>query len=80
MNIKKQAEELTTAYIVSYNVAMKKVNNPGFAAQIAGVVVVAINETLSKQNIEVNPLIWLIAQMMVAKEQEETKETKEMDE
>lgn len=59
--------------------AMKKVRNPEFAAQIAGVVI-AINGTLPKQNIEVNPFIGLVAQMMAAKAQEETKETKEMDE
>lgn len=78
MSIKQQAEELTKAYIASYNMAMKEVRNPEFAAQIAGVVVIAINGTLPKQNIEVNPFIGLVAQMMAAKAQEETKGTEEI--
>lgn len=78
MSIKQQAEELTKAYIVSYNMAMKAVKNPEFAAQIAGVVVVAINGTLPKQNAEVNPFIGLVTQMMATKAQEETKGTEEI--
>lgn len=49
MTIEQQAEELTKAYLVSYNLAMGQVRNPEFAAQIAGMIVVAINGTLPKQ-------------------------------
>lgn len=64
MSIKQQAEELTKAYIVSYNMAMKAVKNPEFAAQIAGVVVVAINGTLPKQSVEVDSFVELFVQMI----------------
>ena len=61
MSIKQQAEELTKAYIVSYNMAMKEVKNPELAVQIAGAVVTAINGTLPKQNVEINSFAELIA-------------------
>ena len=49
----------------SYNLAMTKVRNPEFAAQIAGMIVVAINGTLPKQP-EVNPVMGLLSQMIIA--------------
>lgn len=67
MSIEQQAEKLTKAYIVSYNIAIKEVRNPELAVQIAEAVVVAINGTLPKQNAEVNPFIGLVAQMMATK-------------
>lgn len=77
MTIEMQAETLTKAYISSYNVAMQKVRNPEFAAQIAGMVVVAINMNMSKQQQEVNPVAGLLAQMFVANRQQE--ETENLD-
>lgn len=65
MTIEQQAEELTKAYLASYNLAMTKVRNPEFAAQIAGMIVVAINGTLPKQP-EVNPAMGLLSQMIIA--------------
>lgn len=65
MTIEQQAEELTKAYLASYNLAMTQVRNPEFAAQIAGVIVVAINGTLQKQP-EVNPVMGLLSQMIIA--------------
>lgn len=70
MSIEQQAEELTKACIVSYNMAMKEVRNPELAVQIAGTVVVAINGTLPKQNVEVDSFIELFAQMIAEKAQE----------
>ena len=43
MKIEQQAEELTKAFLASYNLAMAQVRNPEFAAQIAGTVIMAIN-------------------------------------
>lgn len=65
MTIEQQAEELTKAYLASYNLAMTKVRNPEFAAQIAGMIVVTINGTLPKQP-EVNPVMRLLSQMIIA--------------
>lgn len=65
MTIEQQAEELTKAYLASYNLAMTKVRNPEFAAQIAGMIVVTINGTLPKQP-EVNPVMGLLSQMIIA--------------
>lgn len=65
MTIEQQAEGLTKAYLASYNLAMTQVRNPEFAAQIAGMIVVAINGTLPKQP-EVNPVIGLLSQMIIA--------------
>lgn len=65
MTIEQQAEELTKAYLVSYNLAMGQVRNPEFAAQIAGTVVVAISGTMPKQQPEVNPVMGLLTQMIM---------------
>lgn len=64
MSIEQQAEKLTKAYIVSYNMAMKEVRNPELAVQIAGAVVVAINGTLPKQSVEVDSFVELFVQMI----------------
>ena len=66
MTIEQQAEELTKAYLASYNLAMTKVRNPEFAAQIAGTIVVAISGTMPKQQPEVNPVMGLLSQMIIA--------------
>lgn len=73
MTIEQRAEELTKAYIVSYNSAMKQIRNPEFAAQIAGMIVIAINATLPKQQ-ETNPVMGLLAHIMAAAGQEETEQ------
>ena len=44
---------------------MGQVRNPEFAAQIAGMIVVAINGTLPKQQPEVNPVMGLLTQMIM---------------
>ena len=68
MTTEQQAEELTKAYIASYNLAMRQVRNPGFATQIAGMIVVAINGTLPKQKTDANTVmgLGLLAQMIAA--------------
>ena len=68
MTIEQKAEELTKAYLASYNLAIKQVRNLEFAAQVAGMVVVAINTTLPKQQPEVNTVmgLGLLAQMIAA--------------
>ena len=45
---------------------MGKVRNPEFAAQIAGTIVVAISGTMPKQQPEVNPVMGLLSQMIIA--------------
>ncbi len=76
MTTEQQAEELTKAYLASYNLAMTKVRNPGFAMQIAGMIVVAINGTLPKQKTEANTVmgLGLLAQMIAAGQGEPEKE------
>lgn len=76
MTIEQKAEELTKAYLASYNLAIKQVRNPEFAAQVAGMVVVAINTTLPKQQPEVNTVmgLGLLAQMIAARQEETEKE------
>lgn len=76
MTIEQQAEELTKAYLASYNLAMTKVRNPEFATQIAGMIVVAINGTLPKQKTEANTVmgLGLLAQMIAAGQGEPEKE------
>jgi hypothetical protein len=64
MSIEQQAEKLTKAYIVSYNIAIKEVRNPELAVQIAEAVVVAINGTLPKQSVEVDSFVELFVQMI----------------
>lgn len=66
MTIEQQAAELTKAYLASYNLAIQKVRNPEFAAQIAGTIVIAINGTLPKQQPEANPVMGLLAQIIAA--------------
>lgn len=76
MTIEQKAEELTKAYLASYNLAIKQVRNLEFAAQVAGMVVVAINTTLPKQQPEVNTVmgLGLLAQMIAARQEETEKE------
>ena len=76
MTIEQKAEELTKAYLASYNLAIKQVRNLEFAAQVAGMVVVAINTTLPKQQTEVNTVmgLGLLAQMIAARQEETEKE------
>lgn len=76
MTTEQQAEELTKAYIASYNLAMRQVRNSEFATQIAGMIVVAINGTLPKQKTEANTVmgLGLLAQMIAAGQREPEKE------
>lgn len=64
--MEQRAEELTKAYLASYNLAMGQVRNPEFAAQIAGTVIIAINNTIPNQQPEANPVMGLLTQMIVA--------------
>lgn len=66
MTMEQRAEELTKAYLASYNLAMGQVRNPEFAAQIAGTVIIAINNTIPNQQLEANPVMGLLTQMIVA--------------
>ena len=66
-----QAEILTKAYLASYNLAIKQVRNPEFAAQIAGMVILTINGTLPKQQPEATQVMGLLTQMIVEAGQEE---------
>lgn len=74
MTTEQQAEELTKAYLASYNLAMRQVRHPEFAAQIAGTIVFVINGTSPKQP-EVNPFLHLLAQMAATEGQEDQEET-----
>ena len=75
--MEQRAEELTKAYLASYNLAMGQVRNPEFAAQIAGTVIIAINNTIPNQQPEANPVMGLLTQMIVAAGQgeQESEET-----
>ena len=62
MDIEQKAEMLTTAYIHSYNLALKEVKNPNLAAQIATAVIMVINTNIPEQP-AVNPLATFFAQL-----------------
>ena len=68
MDIEQRAKTLTTAYIHSYNLALKEVKNPNLAAQIATAVIMVIDLNAPKQS--VNPLELLFAQMATAAQQQ----------
>ena len=72
MKIEQQAEELTKAFLASYNLALGQVRNPEFAAQIAGTVIMAINSPLPKQQPEASPVMGLLTQMIMAAGQGES--------
>lgn len=69
MDIEQKAEMLTTAYIHSYNLALKEVKNPNLAAQIATAVIMVIDLNTPKQQ-AINPLELLFAQMATAAQQQ----------
>ena len=77
MDIEQKAEMLTTAYIHSYNLALKEVKNPNLAAQIATAVIMVIDLNTPKQAI--NPLELLFAQMAAAAQERTRKEESEVD-
>jgi len=62
VDIEQKAEMLTTAYIHSYNLALKEVKNPNLAAQIATAVIMVINTNIPEQP-AVNPLAAFFAQL-----------------
>ena len=68
MDIEQRAKTLTTAYIHSYNLALKEVKNPNLAAQIATAVIMVIDLNAPKQS--VNPLELLFTQMATAAQQQ----------
>lgn len=69
--IKKQAEDLTKAYIHSYNLAMEEVRNPGFATQVALGVTTSIAMATPKRNVAVvDPFEVILAHMGVVKQEE----------
>ncbi len=68
MDIEQRTAALTTAYIHSYNLALKEVKNPNLAAQIATAVIMVIDLNAPKQS--VNPLELLFAQMATAAQQQ----------
>lgn len=68
MDIEQRTAALTTAYIHSYNLALKEVKNPDLAAQIAMAVIMVIDLNAPKQS--VNPLELLFAQMATAAQQQ----------
>lgn len=79
VDIEQRTAALTTAYIHSYNLALKEVKNPNFAAQIATAVIMVIDLNMPKQQ-SVNPLEVLFAQMAAAAQQQgEEKESEEND-
>ncbi len=69
--IKKQAEDLTKAYIHSYNLAMEEVRNPEFATQVAMSVTTSIAMATPKKNVAVvDPFEVLLAHMGMVKQEE----------
>lgn len=76
MDIKQKTELLTTAYIHSYNLALKEIKNPNLAAQIATAVIMVIDLNTPKQQ-SVNPLELLFAQMAIAAQEQSKKEESE---
>ena len=68
MDIEQRTAALTTAYIHSYNLALKEVKKPNLAAQIATAVIMVIDLNAPKQS--VNPLELLFAQMATAAQQQ----------
>ena len=78
MNIEQRTTALTAAYIHSYNLALKEVKNPNFAAQIATAVIMVIDLNMPKQQ-SVNPLEVLFAQMAAAAQERTGKEESEVD-
>lgn len=78
VDIEQKAEMLTTAYIHSYNLALKEVRNPNLAAQIATAVIMVIDLNTPKQQ-AINPLDLLFAQMAVAAQERTRKEESEVD-
>ena len=76
MDIKQKTETLTTAYIHSYNLALKEVRNPNLAAQIATAVIMVIDLNTPKQP-TINPLELLFTQMADAVQEQAQKEESE---
>ena len=62
VDIEQKAEMLTTAYIHSYNLALKEVKSPNLAAQIATAVIMVINTNIPEQP-AINPLAAFFAQL-----------------
>lgn len=58
---KEYVENLTMAYIYSYNTAMQEVKNPNFAAQIAVSVITAIEIHHQPEHPKLNPFEMLFA-------------------
>ena len=78
MDFSQRTQALTTAYIHSYNLALKEVKNPNLAAQIATAVIMVIDLNTPKQQ-AINPLELLFAQMAAAAQERTRKEESEVD-
>ena len=78
MDIEQKAEMLTTAYIHSYNLALKEVKNPNLAAQIATAVIMVIDTNIPKQP-AINPLAALFAQLAAQQPEPGKKEENDYD-
>ncbi len=78
MDFSQRTQALTTAYIHSYNLALKEVKNPNLAAQIATAVIMVINTNIPEQP-AVNPLAAFFAQMEAAAQERTGKEESEVD-
>lgn len=73
MDIEQRTETLTAAYIHSYNLALKEVNNPNFAAQIAMAVIMVINTNIPEKP-AVTHLVAFFAQLAAQKPEPGEKE------
>ncbi len=78
MDIEQRTEMLTTAYIHSYNLALKEVRNPNLAAQIAIAVIMVIDLNIPRQQ-TINPLELLFAQIASKAQEQAGNEEKEAD-
>ena len=78
MDIEQKAEMLTTAYIHSYNLALKEVKNPNLAAQIATAVIMVINTNIPEQP-AINPLAAFFAQLAAQQPEPGKKEGSDSD-
>lgn len=78
MDIQQRTQALTTAYIHSYNLALKEVKNPNLAAQIATAVIMVINTNIPEQP-TVNPLTAFFAQLAAGQPEHGKKEGSDSD-
>lgn len=78
MDFSQRTQVLTTAYIHSYNMALKEVKNPNLAAQIAAAVIMVINTNIPEQP-AINPLAAFFAQLAARQPEPGRKEGSDSD-